>query len=392
MINHAGVELCYEDPNGVILRLRVAELSLHPACELVPEMSPTEWSEFLADVGRRGIQEPLVVQGRQILDGRHRWRAAQAADVETLPVRIVELSPEEQTRYVIAATLHRRQLSEAQRVVMAAKYRETLVKESKEKRATSGAKTRWSSPIGGECLADTPSAKNETDQKSEQEKRAPAPHKQRRERAEQIAARHFGVPERKVKAASVVIQTCHPLVIAAYERGEITINCAKALAAYSLHQQEKWAKAGAMAMKQAARSAPVPPREQHVAAPAAARPTSPATAKPAADGDRTPAAPPAAQGNARPAAPAASPMLEEFKRRTKAANGENADRKARVERLSLIKKLEMFLHELTGFRGELSPDEALAEWPENDIDHVFDLVDQIEKELTLWDNALTARN
>src|SRR5690348_12213735 len=121
---------------GAIMRLRVDSLTLHPACWLVPEMRNDEWAAFLADVSRRGIQDPLVVQGGLILDGRHRWKAAQAAELETVPCRIVEFSDEEQKQYAIAAALHRRQLSDDQRAVMAAKYRETLVDQSKTERAS----------------------------------------------------------------------------------------------------------------------------------------------------------------------------------------------------------------------------------------------------------------
>lgn len=340
------------EPLGELMRMRADELTLHPACKLVPEMGPQEWVDFLADVGRRGIVEPLVVMESQVLDGRHRLRAAGAADMEYVPCRrIAELSEKEAAAFVIAAAIRRRQLSDDQRATLAAKYRELIVKESKQERASTAGKAGGvgrSRPSDENSLADNASAKL-LETRSNQE---PAP---RRERAEQVAAKTFNVPERKVKAATTVIRNCHPLVVEACEKGEISLACAKSLAAFPLHQQEKWAKGGPVAMKNAARSSDrskiEPPAEvnRHFS-----------SAQP--------------QDQQRSAAPN--------------GNGQRAERAARVERLALIQKLKACLHALMEYRGDVDHAKLVADWPEDQADEAWDLIDRIKVELAQWGAAL----
>jgi hypothetical protein len=93
-------------------RVSTGSLKLHPKADIVPRMTNGEWVEFLADVGRRGVVEPLTIQQPDIiLDGRHRWDAGKAADLESLPVRYVDLKPDEQFDYMLSAALLRRNLT-----------------------------------------------------------------------------------------------------------------------------------------------------------------------------------------------------------------------------------------------------------------------------------------
>ena len=67
---------------------------------------------------RHGVREPVWLYEGQILDGRNRYRAAQAMGVEC-PTR--EYDGEDPTGFVVSLNLHRRHLSESQRAMVAAK-------------------------------------------------------------------------------------------------------------------------------------------------------------------------------------------------------------------------------------------------------------------------------
>lgn len=105
-----------------ITHLKVESLKLHKDAGIVPNMRTDEWTSFLADVGKRGVQEPIVVQeGGTILDGRNRWEAAKIAGRVTVPCRTVNLSEKEQIEYIIKSALCRRHLNDSQRGILGAK-------------------------------------------------------------------------------------------------------------------------------------------------------------------------------------------------------------------------------------------------------------------------------
>lgn len=80
----------------------IKDLTLHPAAAEIPKMRAEEWTSFLADVGRRGVQEPIVVQrGGVVLDGRHRLDAARMAGHEAIEGREVDLGEQEQAEFAV---------------------------------------------------------------------------------------------------------------------------------------------------------------------------------------------------------------------------------------------------------------------------------------------------
>ena len=52
------------------------DLTTHPLAEYWPEMTADEYSELLASVKQNGVREPIFLLDGQVLDGRHRYRAA----------------------------------------------------------------------------------------------------------------------------------------------------------------------------------------------------------------------------------------------------------------------------------------------------------------------------
>jgi integrase len=95
-----------------------------------------EWKPFLESVRTSGVQDPLTVQkGGRVLDGRHRLKAAKESGQETVPARVVDLSPEDQTALVYHTALLRRHLGDDQRAMLAARWTEAECKKSRSERA-----------------------------------------------------------------------------------------------------------------------------------------------------------------------------------------------------------------------------------------------------------------
>jgi len=93
-------------------------LQFHPLADLFPLLEGAEFDELVADVRAHGVREPVWIHGTRILDGRNRYRAAQAADVEC-PTRTYD--GDGPVEFVISLNLKRRHLSESQRAMVAAK-------------------------------------------------------------------------------------------------------------------------------------------------------------------------------------------------------------------------------------------------------------------------------
>lgn len=100
------------------MQQRARMLEFHPLANIFPLIDGQAYQDLLADVLKYGVREPVWLYEGQILDGRNRYRAAQAMDVEC-PMR--EYEGDDPAGFVISLNLHRRHLSESQRAMVAAK-------------------------------------------------------------------------------------------------------------------------------------------------------------------------------------------------------------------------------------------------------------------------------
>lgn len=115
-------------------------IEFHPLANIFPLIEGEDFEKLVADVREHGLIEPIMLLGKQILDGRNRYRACVAAKVlpESLDlVTVAQLkhfkqivsagapAPTEQQLldYVLSRNLHRRQLDESQRSAVAAKLK-----------------------------------------------------------------------------------------------------------------------------------------------------------------------------------------------------------------------------------------------------------------------------
>jgi len=96
----------------------VINFEFHPLANIFPLIEGQAFSDLCADVLKHGVREPVWVYEGKILDGRNRWRAAQAMQVDC-PVR--EYEGDAPVQFVVSLNLHRRHLSESQRGMVAAK-------------------------------------------------------------------------------------------------------------------------------------------------------------------------------------------------------------------------------------------------------------------------------
>lgn len=188
----------------------ISDLTLHPACEQVPRMRDDEWAKFLEDVKQRGVLEPIVVQrGGVVLDGRHRLEAAKARGDRNIPGRFVELGAKEQLEFIITSAVLRRHLTDDQRSILAARFREPLSKAAKADRSRRAGKTGGSGrPKENSLLTDV------------SHKLIP-PRNTRKE-----ASQNFHVSERKIRSATE-IEREDPQLAERVLNGDLTLPQAK---------------------------------------------------------------------------------------------------------------------------------------------------------------------
>lgn len=165
------------------------QIQFHPACEAFPLMEGSSFDSLVADVRAHGLLNPITLhRNGVVLDGRNRLRACTAARVEphfvTFPGTDAEIVP-----FVIAQNVKRRHLDESQRAMVAAKLANL----------TNGQQARHASPIG-EAVS------------------------------ESQAAKLLNVGKRTVERARKVQDNGVPELVAAVERGQVSVSAAAAVA------------------------------------------------------------------------------------------------------------------------------------------------------------------
>jgi ParB-like chromosome segregation protein Spo0J len=95
------------------------EIVLHAAASIFPPLSEEAFDRLKADIKANGQNEPIVYWNGLLIDGRHRLRACEELGIEPMSC---EIEPDQDpVAFVLSANLHRRQLKQSQRAMIAAK-------------------------------------------------------------------------------------------------------------------------------------------------------------------------------------------------------------------------------------------------------------------------------
>jgi N6-adenosine-specific RNA methylase IME4/ParB-like chromosome segregation protein Spo0J len=185
---------------------------LHPLCELFPPIEGMAFDKLVASIREDGLQEPITVIGddEAILDGRNRYNACLAAGVD--PV-FVPFRGDDPVRFVIAANLTRRHLTDSQRAMLAARLATRELGSNQHRKEKEGASI------------DAPSQAK--------------------------AAELLSVSRSSVQRAREVLERAEPVDVVAITKGEATVSgIAKKLKAAEEKKQRRAARESELAAKQ----------------------------------------------------------------------------------------------------------------------------------------------
>ncbi len=121
---------------GMNLDMELSLIELVPLYEqLVPRPSAEEYAQLKADIAVHGIQIPLLIDNYgRLIDGYTRYQIAKELGLKDVPVIVDEFTEESAQLRVIELNLHRRQLTDSQRVELAAKIRGIEQEKARERK------------------------------------------------------------------------------------------------------------------------------------------------------------------------------------------------------------------------------------------------------------------
>lgn len=184
-------------------------MDYHPIANTFPLINGERFTELVETVKELGLLEPIVLYEDKILDGRNRYRACIAAEVEP---RFVQYDGDDPFGFVVAMNLARRHLDEAQRAMCAARVA-NMKHGGDRKSKIENQEANW--PL------------DQTEKKPE-----PQPKITLNKAAEQ-----FNVSERSIKRARTVQEKGVPELAQAVDEGKVSLNAASAVSELPREEQ-----------------------------------------------------------------------------------------------------------------------------------------------------------
>ena len=192
-------------------------MKAHRYAAIFPLLKGDALQELADDIAAHGLREPVVTYRGEILDGRNRYAACQAAGV---PCRFAPAPVDDDEgalRLVMSLNMHRRHLTESQRGMAGAKMLPHMEAAAK---ARQGARRDLASDTSGPTGPDVASA--------------PRPLRARDE-----AANLTGASARSVQRAKQVLERAVPEMVEAVEDGTIRLHAATRAAKLTAEQQRE---------------------------------------------------------------------------------------------------------------------------------------------------------
>jgi len=205
-------------------------LSTHPAADLFPLLSGQEFDDLVADIRKHGQREPIRLFDGRILDGRNRYRACVALEIEP---KCLDLRPGlNPWDYAWSANAERRHLAPGTRAVVFEFHAKASVAwEEAQHRAQEEANRKRS-----EAMARNQNASNEKRENSrpsndvplfldddEPAETAPKPKKSREGYAATKKAKAAGVSEKTMERAHTLVEN-RPDLADKVQLGEMTLS------------------------------------------------------------------------------------------------------------------------------------------------------------------------
>jgi DNA modification methylase len=114
----------------------VKELTFHPVAEMFPLMQGAEFDDLVEDIKKHGQHHKILVAGRQIIDGRNRYRACLM--LKRKPLLEEWDGKGSLTELSCSLNFHRRHLTQSQRAATGAIAEEEFAKEARDRMSTGG--------------------------------------------------------------------------------------------------------------------------------------------------------------------------------------------------------------------------------------------------------------
>jgi N6-adenosine-specific RNA methylase IME4 len=104
-------------------------MDFHPVADIFPMMSAVEFGALIDDITENGLREPIWLHDNQIIDGRNRYNACKAIDIE--PKYREWNGQGSLVAFVVSLNLKRRHLTSSQLAVVALDIEKHLAEEAK---------------------------------------------------------------------------------------------------------------------------------------------------------------------------------------------------------------------------------------------------------------------
>ncbi|SIQ98766.1 hypothetical protein [Aquipseudomonas alcaligenes] len=189
-------------------------LQYHELSTLFPLINGEDFALMAKDMEANGQREPIVLFEGKILDGRNRYRICRELEIEPITVQYEGDDP---LGLVLSLNMHRRQLTVAQRAIVAAE----LVRRKREQESNRGAESEVEAPSTLPGVDET--------------------------------AKALGISPRSVSAALRVFKDGAEELCEAVKRGEIRVSAAEQLTKLDLNEQRALCERGPRAIAKAAR-------------------------------------------------------------------------------------------------------------------------------------------